>query len=110
MGNALAMIGIFGLMTYSIRQRRREIGVRMALAATPGTVMRMLIAPGMRYALPGTLIGAAVALWLAHWLKSFLFGVGAMGLRTRFCCFVNDRSCGCYLRGRRRTRRADSPG
>ena len=81
-GNALALIGIFGLMTYSIRQRRREIGVRIALGATPRNVMWMIVARGMRYALPGTLIGAAVALWSARWLRGFLYGIGVVDPRT----------------------------
>ncbi len=81
-GNGLALIGIFGLMMYSVRQRRREIGVRMALGAAPQEVMWMIVGRGMRYALPGTLIGVALALWSARWLKTFLYGIGATDLTT----------------------------
>ena len=76
-GNAIALIGIFGLMTYTVRQRRREIGVRMALGAKPRSVMWMIVAGGMRFALPGTLLGVIVAVLSARWLKTFLFGIEA---------------------------------
>ena len=71
----LAALGIFGLMSYAVRQRRREIGVRMAFGADAGAVTRMIVARGMRYALLGTGIGALVALAGAYWLRAFLFEV-----------------------------------
>ncbi len=72
----LAALGVFGLMSYVVRQRRREIGVRMALGAEPTSVTRMIVGRGMRYALLGTAIGLGVALLEARWLRALLFEVG----------------------------------
>ena len=71
----LAALGIFGLMSYVVRQRRREIGVRIALGAQPGAVTRMIVGCGMRYALLGTAIGLALAAVQMRWLRALLFQV-----------------------------------
>jgi putative ABC transport system permease protein len=73
----LASVGIFGLMAYTVRMRRREIGVRMALGARPQAVVRMIVARGMRYAVAGSVAGVALALAGGRWLRAFLFDVGA---------------------------------
>jgi len=74
----LAALGIFGLMSFVVRQRRRELGVRLALGAEPGTLMRLIVGRGMRYALTGSAIGIGLSYLASRWLKSLLFGVGAM--------------------------------
>jgi predicted permease len=74
-GLILAALGIFGLMSYTVRQRRREIGVRLALGAEPGEVTRMIVGRGMRYALVGTVIGLAVAALETRWLRALLYQV-----------------------------------
>lgn len=71
----LAAVGIFGLMSYVVRQRRREIGVRIALGAQPQAVTRMIVAGGMRYALLGTAIGIGLAALQMRWLRALLFQV-----------------------------------
>jgi putative ABC transport system permease protein len=71
----LAGLGIFGLMSYVVRQRRREIGVRIALGAQPGTVTRMIVLRGMRYALLGTAIGLGLAAVQTRWLRALLYQV-----------------------------------
>jgi predicted permease len=71
----LAALGIFGLMSYVVRQRRREIGVRIALGAQPATVTRMIVGRGMRYAALGTAIGLGLAAVQVRWLKALLFNV-----------------------------------
>ncbi len=71
----LAAIGIYGLMAYSVEQRRQEIGVRLALGATPTDVRDLVVGQGMRLALIGIAIGLAAALGLTQLLASFLFGV-----------------------------------
>ena len=71
----LAALGIFGLMSYVVRRQQREIGVRMALGATPGDVARMIVTRGMRYVAAGTMIGLALALVQGRWIASLLFGV-----------------------------------
>jgi len=69
----LAAIGIYGLMAYSVAQRRQEIGIRLALGAEFGTVRRMIIRQGMTLALIGTVAGLAAAFGLARFITGFLF-------------------------------------
>jgi predicted permease len=71
----LAVIGIYGLMAYSVRQRTREIGIRLALGADTNAVRNMVVAEGMRLALIGVTVGAIAAFALTRLLQSFLFGV-----------------------------------
>jgi putative ABC transport system permease protein len=71
----LAAIGIFGLMSFVVRQRRREIGVRIALGAEPGAVAWMIVARGMRFAGAGILLGLALAALEARWLRALLYQV-----------------------------------
>jgi ABC-type antimicrobial peptide transport system permease subunit len=71
----LALVGICGLITYSVQQRVPEIGLRMALGSPPRGVRNMIILQGMRLALIGVGIGVAVALIFARMLDSFVFGV-----------------------------------
>ena len=74
----VAAIGIYGLMAYSVQQRTQELGIRMALGAQASTIRNMVIRQGMVLATIGIAIGAGGALWLTHFLKSFLFGVTAI--------------------------------
>ena len=71
----MAAIGIYGVLSYSVQQRTRELGVRMALGAQASTLRNMVIAQGMVLTLIGVCLGGGGALWLTHFLKSFLFGV-----------------------------------
>lgn len=73
----LAVIGVYGLMAYSVQQRAQEIGIRMALGAQTGDVRKMVLLQGMRLAVLGVIVGTAAAFGLARFLKSFLFGVQA---------------------------------
>ncbi|HWC18432.1 MAG TPA: ABC transporter permease [Terriglobales bacterium] len=74
----VAAIGIYGLMGYSVQQRTQELGIRMALGAQASTIRNMVVRQGMVLAAIGIVIGVGGALWLTHFLKSFLFGVKAL--------------------------------
>ncbi len=71
----LAAIGIYGVISYSVAQRTQEIGIRMALGASPRQVLQMVVGGGAKLAVIGILIGAAGALVLTQFIRSFLFGV-----------------------------------
>ena len=71
----LACIGVFGVLAYSVAQRTREIGVRMALGASTRDVTRMILGRGLKLSCIGLLAGAALAAGLGILLRSLLFGV-----------------------------------
>jgi putative ABC transport system permease protein len=71
----LSAIGLFGTVSYSVSQRTNEIGIRMALGAEKGDVLRMIVGQGLRLALIGVAIGIAGALALTRFLASLLYGV-----------------------------------
>jgi predicted permease len=71
----LATAGVFGVMAYAVNRRTHEIGVRVALGASPGNVLRVVLGEGMRTILIGIAIGIAGALVLTRTVQSLLFGV-----------------------------------
>ncbi|MGH9794869.1 MAG: ADOP family duplicated permease, partial [Candidatus Acidiferrales bacterium] len=73
----LAAIGIYGVMAYTVNQRNREFGIRMALGAHPGEIQRQVVSEGMRLALAGLALGVAGAVMLGRFLDALLFGVNA---------------------------------
>jgi predicted permease len=78
----LAAIGVYGVIAYSVVQRTREIGIRMALGARPGDVQRMLLVEGGRLAALGVAVGVAGALLLTGAMSALLYGVGPRDLLT----------------------------
>lgn len=73
----LASIGIYGMMSYSVAQRTREIGLRITLGAQTGNVLRMVIGQGMKLAIVGVILGVVASLALTRTMKTLLFGVSA---------------------------------
>ena len=73
---ALAAVGIYGLIAYSVAQRTHEIGVRMALGAAQADVVRMVVRQGARLAAIGIVLGLGGAFALTRLLKTMMFGIG----------------------------------
>ena len=100
---ALAALGIYGVISYSVAQRTNEIGIRMALGAQATDVLRLVGAAGIRLAVAGIAIGAIGALALTRTMSGLLFGVssvdpatfllmaGALACVTLFACYIPAR-------------------
>jgi putative ABC transport system permease protein len=72
----LASIGVYGVMAYSVSRREREFGIRMALGADRGSILKMLFAGVLRLSLAGMLIGAGLSLAMRQWIASEMGGSG----------------------------------
>ncbi len=80
----LAAVGIYGVMAFIVGQREHEIGVRMALGASRGRVVRMILREGVILAGAGLLFGLVGAYFVGRAMRSTLYGVGALDV-TAFC-------------------------
>ena len=103
----LAAIGIFGLVHYAVAERTREIGIRIALGATPGDVLGAVVARGMRMPLIGITLGLLAAAGLTRTMAHLLFNVGATDpttFATVAVLLATVAVVACYMAGRRGTR------
>jgi ABC-type antimicrobial peptide transport system permease subunit len=103
---ALAIAGIYGVMTYSVTQRRKEIGVRIALGATPGQVFRIILGQGLTTTAIGLAFGMVAALALTRAIESLLFGVtptDPVTFAAVIGVLVSVAALACYLPARRAT-------
>jgi putative ABC transport system permease protein len=73
----IAGVGVFGVLSHNVVSRRREIGVRTALGATPGRIIRLTVTQGVTMAALGLVLGLGAAAWVSRYLESLLWGVSA---------------------------------
>ncbi len=106
-GTLLAAIGVYGVLTYSVARRTRDIGVRMALGATRGSVQRLVLRRGLGYAATGSGVGLGLTLIVQRWLDRLLFGVttgNGPALAAILVCMLSVAAIACLLPARRATR------
>jgi len=103
----LAAVGIYGVMAHAVARRTREIGVRMALGAARGDILRLVVGHGMRLAAAGITLGIGGALALTRLLRAQLFGVAPTDPATFVCVTLGLAAvalAACWLPARRATR------
>ncbi|MGH9709019.1 MAG: FtsX-like permease family protein, partial [Candidatus Acidiferrales bacterium] len=103
----LSVVGLYGLMAYSVSQRVHEIGIRMALGAQPEDVLEMIIGQGLKLVLIGVALGLAGALALSRILARFLYGVTATDPMTFIAVavlLILVAVAACYIPARRAMR------
>ncbi len=103
----LAIVGIYGVMSYSVTQRTHEIGIRMAIGARPRDVFTMIMGHGMKLAVIGVVIGLIGAFALTRLMASMLFGVEPTDATTYggiAALLLGVSLLACYLPGRRATK------
>ena len=104
---ALSAIGIYGVLAFSVAQRFREFGIRQALGADPGSILRLVIGQGLRTAAVGTAIGLGGSLLLSKYLETLLYGVlprDAGSLAGVAVVLLIVATAACYIPSRRATR------
>ena len=103
----LASIGIYGVQAYAVRQRTREVGIRVAMGAQPAEVFRLIIGQGLRLATTGIVIGLAASLGLTRLMASQLYGLSATDPWTFIgvpIVLLTVALAACFIPARRATR------
>ena len=106
-GLALTLIGIYGVISYSVGQRTQEIGIRVALGAQPESILRLILGQGLRLALLGAVAGLIGAFALTRLIASELFGVKPADPPTLVATVLLMFTVACaasYIPARRATR------
>ena len=101
------MTGLYGTMAYAVQQRTREIGLRIALGATPRQATALLLRNGLTLAVTGTMLGLAGSAGVARALSGMLFGVGVNDPVTFIAVpalLIAVASVACYLPARQARR------
>jgi putative ABC transport system permease protein len=103
----LSAIGIYGVMAYSVSNRKQEMGIRMSLGATPRDILKLVVGQGMRLVLIGLVVGLVASLALTRLIRTLLFGVPPHDPLTFAAATVTlalTALIACYLPARRATR------
>ena len=103
----LATVGIYGVMAYSVAQRTREIGIRVALGARDNAVLGLVFAQGFRLAALGLLFGVTAAFALTRLMASMIYGVSSTDAATFFAVallLASVAAAACYIPARRAMR------
>jgi predicted permease len=104
---ALAIVGVFGVMTHAVSERVRELAVRVALGAEPADIVRLVMRQGLTPTIAGVLTGTATALAVSRLLSGMLFGVSAIDPATYVAVaalMLGTAMVACYIPARRATR------
>jgi len=103
----VASVGLYGVISYSVEQRRREVGVRLALGAGRGSLMTLIVRQGLRLTMTGLIVGLGGALLLTRFLETLLYEVRPTDpgvFAAVFGVLVATAMTACWLPARRATR------